>query len=418
MRGMADTDRTAATPDRTYDVVLLGATGFTGGLVADYLAEHAPVGFRWALAGRNRGKLESVRTRLAEAHPERALADLPLVVADSSDAASLATMAGSTKVVATTVGPYQQYGAPLVAACAAAGTDYVDLTGEPEFVDRMYVEHHATAVRSGARIVHACGFDSIPYDLGAFFTIQQLAAAAGAADGVLTEPVRMRGVVRAGAQFSGGTFHSAIGAFSRARQMKEASAARRRVESRPEGRSSRAVAGKPGKDADLGYYLLPMPTIDPFVVARSGAAIEAYGPDFRYSHFAGTKTLRYAAGGALGAGAIALAAQVPPLRSQLLKRIPQGEGPSESRRAKSWFTVDLVAATAPQDGGSPVEVHTRVSGGDPGYTETAKMIGESAMCLALDGDLPDVAGQVTTATAMGDALLKRLQDAGIRFEVC
>ncbi|TIC88223.1 saccharopine dehydrogenase [Nocardioides sp. GY 10113] len=400
--------------DRAHDLVLLGATGFTGGLVADYLAAHAPEGFAWALAGRNRDKLERVRERLVADHPDRAaLADLPLLVVDSADPVGLADLAGSTRVVATTVGPYQQHGAPLVEACATAGTDYVDITGEPEFVDRMYVEHHATAVASGARIVHACGFDSIPHDLGAYFTVRRLAEACG---GTITDPVRMTGAVRAGAAFSGGTFHSAIGAFSRAKQMKEASAARRRVEPRPEGRRSRPSGGKPCRDADLGYWLLPMPTLDPFVVARSGAALASYGPDFRYSHFAGAKTLRYAVGGALGVGALALGAQVPPVRAFLLDRIPQGEGPSASRREKSWFTVDFVAETVPDAGGVPVKVRTRVSGGDPGYTETAKMLAESAMCLALD-DLPETAGQVTTATAMGDALLARLQAAGMVFEV-
>ncbi|WP_278257285.1 hypothetical protein [Nocardioides convexus] len=159
----------------------------------------------------------------------------------------------------------------------------------------------------------------------------------------------------------------------------------------------------------LGYWLLPLPTIDPFVVARSGAALASYGPAFTYSHYAGTKTLRYAAGGAVGVGGLTLASQVPPLRKALLKRVPQGEGPSASRREKSWFTVDFVAESA------GTTVHTRVSGGDPGYTETAKMLAESAVCLALDEN-PNVSGQVTTATAMGDALLARLQRAGIVFE--
>ena len=158
---------------RDHDVVVLGATGFTGELTAAYLAEHAPAGLRWALAGRSRGRLEAVRARLARIDP--ALTALPLLEADSSDAGSLRELAESTGVVITTVGPYLQYGEPLVAACAAAGTDYVDLTGEPEFVDRMYLEHHDRAVESGARIVHACGFDSIPHDLGAWFTVDFIA---------------------------------------------------------------------------------------------------------------------------------------------------------------------------------------------------------------------------------------------------
>ena len=384
--------------DRDYDIVLFGATGFTGELTAAYLAEHAPAGCRWALAGRNAAKLEEVRARLVQLNPE--CADLPLLHADANDGRSLRSVAEATRVVISTVGPYLLYGAPLVAACAEAGTDYVDLTGEPEFVDRMYLEHHDRAVATGARLVHACGFDSVPHDLGAYFTVQQLPAG---------EKIRMRGVVRSNASLSGGTFHSALTAFSRARQMKETFAERRRKEPRPEGRKSRTGSAKPHRDPVLGYWLLPLPTIDPLIVARSGAALASYGPDFRYSHFAGVKTLRYAVGGAAVVGSLALAAQVPPLRKFLGDRLKPGEGPSESRRAKSYFTVDFLG----EAGGQTVQ--TRVSGGDPGYTETAKMLAESALCLAFD-DNPPTAGQVTTAQAMGDTLLERLQRAGIIFD--
>ena len=381
---------------REHDVVLFGATGFTGALTAQYLAEHAPDDLRWALAGRNLDKLAAVRDGLGERW-----ADLPLLSADSTSQESLTALAASTKVVATTVGPYLSYGEPLVAACAEASTDYVDRTGEPEFVDRMYVAHHATAERTGARIVHACGFDSIPHDLGAYFTVQQLPS---------DRPITLRGVVRAGGTFSGGTFHSALTAMSRPRQMKQAATERRRAEPRPEGRSSRATGAKPQKDPVLGYYLLPLPTIDPMVVARSGAALPAYGPDFRYSHFAGFKTLYVAAGSTVGIGALAGAAQVSPLRNFLKSRIKPGDGPDEARREKAWFRVDFVGRAGDR------QVHTRVSGGDPGYGETAKMLAESAMCLALD-DNPELAGQLTTVQAMGDNLLARLQAAGIRFEV-
>ena len=378
--------------DRDLDLVLLGATGFTGGLTAEYLAAHAPAGLRWAIAGRNPDKLESVRGRLG--------ADVEVLVADASDPAALSDVARRARVVISTVGPYLTHGGPLVAACAEAGTDYLDLTGEPEFVDRMFLEHHQTAVRTGARLVHACGFDSVPHDLGAYFTVQQLPS---------DQPITLRGVVRSGGTFSGGTFHSALNQFARAQEMRQTYAARRRVEPRPEGRTSRAAGGKPHRDPVLGYWLLPLPTIDPIVVARSGAALPAYGPEFRYSHWAGTKTLRYAAGGAVGVGALSLAAQVKPLRELLLSRVPQGSGPDAAKREKSWFTVDFVAEAGGQT------VHTRVSGGDPGYTETAKMLSESALCLAFD-DNPPTAGQVTPAQAMGDALLARLQKAGIGFE--
>lgn len=385
--------------DRELDIVLLGATGFTGGLTADYLATHAPDGLRWGLAGRNPQKLAAVRDRVAGL--DGRWADLPLLQADVTDADSLRAVAERARVVATTVGPYLEHGEPLVAACAAAGTDYVDLTGEPEFVDRMWTAHHHTAVESGARLVHACGFDSVPHDLGALFTVGQLPD---------DQPITLRGVVRASGTPSGGTFHSAMGAFARARQMREASAARRRAEPRPEGRTSRAVAASPHRDPVLGYWLLPLPTIDPVIVARSGAALPAYGPRFRYSHFAGTRTLRYAAGAAAGVTALGLVAQVGPLRNLVLGRMPQGEGPDQARRDASWFTVHFVG----EAGGRTV--HTTVSGGDPGYTETAKMLAESALCLAHD-DLPPTAGQVTTAQAMGQPLIDRLQAQGIVFEV-
>ena len=388
----------ASRSEREHDLVLLGATGFTGRLTAEYLARNAPAGLRWALAGRNPEKLAGVRDDLAAVDP--ALAELPLVTADSGDAASLAALAGSTRVVITTVGPYLEHGEPLVAACAAAGTDYVDLTGEPEFVDRMFLAHHESAERTGARIVHACGFDSIPHDLGAWYTVQQLQASG---------PVTVRGVVRAAGTFSGGTFHSAMGATSRMKQTREAAKQRREVERRPEGRRSRAVAGKPHRDGALGCYLLPLPTLDPLVVARSGAALDSYGPDFRYSHYIGTKTLRYALGGMAGLVGIGVAAQVPPVRNLLKSRIKQGEGPSPARREKSWFTVDFIGE------GDGRTIPTRVSGGAPGYGETSKMLAESALCLLHD-DNPTTAGCVTTAQAMGENLTARLMASGIRVE--
>ena len=385
-------------PSRDLDVVLHGATGFTGTLTAEYLAEHAPAGLRWALAGRNVAKLEGVRERLAALDP--GLADLELIEADSGDRDALDAMARRAKVVISTVGPYVEFGEPLVAACAEAGTDYVDLTGEPLFVDQMYVKYHSVAEKSGARIVHSCGFDSVPHDLGAYYTVKQLAAKG---------PVAVRGVVRAGGVPSGGTIHSAMGIMSKARETRAAAKARRAAEHRPEGRSSRAVAGKPHRDKVLGWWLLPLPTIDPAIVARSGAALPAYGPRFTYSHYAGAKKPWNAAGVAVGAGMVMVAAQVSPVRNLVLGRFKQGEGPDEQRRAKSWFTVDFVGE------GDGRTVHTRVKGGDPGYGETSKMLAESALCLAFD-DNPQTSGSVTTAQAMGDNLTDRLIAAGISFE--
>jgi short subunit dehydrogenase-like uncharacterized protein len=385
--------------ERAHDIVLFGATGFTGALTAEYLARNAPPETRWALAGRNRAKLEDLRTRLARDNP--ASDELPLLHADVSDPASLREVAGDARVVITTVGPYIKYGEPLVAACAEAGTDYVDLTGEPEFVDRMYVRHHARAAETGARIVHACGFDSIPHDLGAYFTVQQLPE---------DVPIRLEGFVRAGGAPSGGTVHSAITAFSRVREMARASSERRRVEPRPDGRRVRASRTTPHHERAVGAWALPMPTIDPQIIRRSARALDRYGPDFSYGHYVAVKRLPVAVGLAGGVAGLFTLAQIPPARSWLLGRRQPGEGPTPEQREKGWFKVRFVG-----EGGGR-RVVTEVAGGDPGYGETSKMLAESALCLAHD-DLPATAGQVTTAVAMGDALMERLKRAGIEFNV-
>jgi short subunit dehydrogenase-like uncharacterized protein len=389
----------AATSPRPYDVVVFGATGFTGGLTAEYLARHAPAKTRWALAGRSTTKLNAARERLAAIEP--ACADLELLTADVTDEGSVRAVAEAARVVITTVGPYVHYGEPLVAACAAAGTDYLDLTGEPEFVDLMWLRHHDAARRSGARIVHCCGFDSIPHDLGALFTVDQLP------DSV---PIKVEGFVRAGGTLSGGTYHSAVNAFGRIRQAAQASRQRRQREERPPGRRVKAQRGSIHSESSLGAWAVPFPTIDPQVVTRSAAALERYGPDFSYSHYLALKRLPMVAGLAGGVGTLMALSQLPPTRKLLLKLKDPGDGPSPEQREKGWFKVRFHG----QGGGR--RVVTEVSGGDPGYGETAKMLAESALCLAHD-KLPDSAGQVTPAVAMGDALTKRLQEAGISFAV-
>jgi short subunit dehydrogenase-like uncharacterized protein len=385
--------------ERPHDLVLFGATGFTGGLTAEYLADNAPGDTRWALAGRNRDKLERLRERLCERNA--GCADLELLHADVEDAASLRAVAEGAKVVITTVGPYIRYGEPLVAACAAAGTAYGDLTGEPEFVDLMWLRHHEEAERTGARIVHCCGFDSIPADLGALFSVQQLPADA---------PIRLRGYVTAGGRPSGGTVHSAITGFARARQYMQVRRERRAREPRAADRRVSALDGGVRRDSYLGSWVVPMPTIDPQIVRRSARALERYGPDFAYGHYLEVKNLPMVAGLAGGVAGVFALSQLKPTRELLLSRISPGEGPSPEQREKGWFRVRFVGE------GAGKRVVTRVAGGDPGYSETAKMLAESALCLAHD-DVPAVAGQVTTAVAMGDALIARLQRAGIEFAV-
>ncbi|MEV5518696.1 saccharopine dehydrogenase NADP-binding domain-containing protein [Streptomyces flaveolus] len=381
--------------DRPYDIVLFGATGFVGELTAEYLAAHAPEGLRWAIAGRDEEKLRRLAGRLPGG------TEVGMLRADVSDPASLRALAEQARVVASTVGPYVQYGEGLVAACADTGADYLDLTGEPEFVDLMYVRHDARARETGARLVHACGFDSVPHDLGVYFTVRQLP------EGV---PLTVDGFVTADATFSGGTFASALGQFARGRQMQAAARERRRHEPRLVGRRAVTPTGAPRYAGEVGAWALPLPTVDPQIVRRSAKALDRYGPDFRYRHYAAVRHLPVAVGGVAAVGALVAAAQVPPVRRRLSGLLKPGDGPSPQKRARSWFRVRFVG-----EGGGR-RVFTEVAGGDPGYDETAKMFAEAALSLAVD-DLPQTAGQVTTAVAMGDALTERLRAAGITFRV-
>lgn len=390
-----------ATEDRSRDILLFGATGFTGGLTAEYLARHAPAGLRWALAGRNADKLEAVRRRLAEINPD--CAELPLEVVDINDSEAVNSAVRTARVVITTIGPYIRYGEPLVAACAAAGTDYVDLTGEPEFVDRMWLGYHRMAVGSGARIVHSCGFDSIPHDLGAYYTVCQLPE---------DQPLRVEGFVRVNGQFSAGTYHSAVEAMGRLKGYATIARQRRQQEDRPTDRKINKLPARVRREPGLKGWVVPMPTVDPQVVRRSARALACYGPDFGYAHYLQVKKLSTVATLAAGGAALVTLAQLGPTRRWLLSRKQSGEGPTVEQRERARFRVRFHGRVVGEDHPSVV---CEVRGGDPGYGETAKMLSESALCLALD-ELPECAGQVTPAVAMGDALINRLRAAGIVFE--
>ncbi len=391
---------------RDYDVILFGATGFVGELTAEYLVQHAPEGARIALAGRSRERLEALRQRLQRP-------GWGVLVADVNDEASIRTLAQAGRVLITTVGPYLKYGEALVAACATAGTDYVDLTGEAEFVDLVYLRYHAVAKQSGARLVHSCGFDSIPYDLGALFTVSQLP------DDV---PIALRGFGAAKGSISGGTFHSAVGQMGRLKESGRVARQRRSVERNAadgriaEGRSVQGRPGRPHNEPLAGGWVVPLPTVDPQHVLRSARLNRAYGPDFSYSHFIVTRKLRTTVGLGVGVAAVVALAQLQTTRKLVLRLKAPGSGPSAERRAKSYFRVRMVA-----DYGSetpPARLITEIRGADPGYGETAKMLAESALALAYDDNLPAVGGgQWTTALALGQPLIERLMRAGIEFRV-
>ena len=397
-----------AMASRDYDLVLLGATGFTGALVAAYLAKRRP-DMKWALVGRNREKLERVAAGLG--------APVSVVVADALDPTAMADVARRTRVVCTTVGPYAKYGAEVVAACAAAGTHYCDLTGEVAFMRRMIDAHHATAQRTGARIVHTCGFDSIPSDLGTWAVQRAFAERFG---GPASRVTALFGETSGG--FSGGTVASAL------EMAREAGADRalRKLLANPYALDPDPSARRPPApdvrsiswNKALGVFELPfvMADVNTRVVRRSHAlAGLPWGDDFVYREVMSTpgspRGLGLAVGITAGMAGIAFALKRSALREQLAKRAPKpGEGPSEAARTRGHWRARFLA----ERGADRLVYVAGDRAGDPGYASTAKMLGESALCLAFDV-LDSPAGVTTPSVAMGSALLARLRAAGLEF---
>lgn len=395
---------------RDLDVLLLGATGFTGGLVAAELAARTTgTRLRWGVAGRDPERLARLAAALPGA-PE-------VVVADVTDPGSLAAAAARTRVLATTVGPYAALGLPVARACVAAGTHYADITGEPAFVAALERELDADARASGATMVVCCGFDAVPHDLGVQLAVSRLPDDAD---------VTVRGYVRARGRFSGGTARSALGALEDLAAGRGAGAAR----GAEPGTSDRsATAARPvrrlalgaHRPERLGGWAVPLPTVDPLIVLRSARVLPGYGATFAYGHYAHVRRTATLVGAGAALGAAALAARTGPGRDLLTRLLPEsGEGPDAAARAAGRFTVLLLGAARRPGAGPDAEdaarVVVRVRGGDPGYGETARMLAEAALTLASD-ERPDVAGVVTPAVGLGAPYRRRLEGAGITFEV-
>lgn len=398
---------------REFDVIVYGASGFVGVLVARHLAESSPPGTRIAIAGRSREKLERLGL------------DLPIVVAEATDVAALTTMAGRTRVVVTTVGPYAKYGRPLARACAESGTDYVDLTGEVLFARDSIDENHEVARRTGARIVHSCGFDSIPSDIGVH-VLHELVRADGA--GELTDTTLVVTSLRGGV--SGGTIDSMrhqIDLMTKDRGLRRIAAGPYSLspdrEAEPDLGRQPDMLTLAGSDVDpsLRGHLAPfvMASYNTRVVRRSNALRGwAYGRGFRYREVvsvgAGPASPILAQAMKIGLGALVAGLTVPPVRFVLDRVLPApGSGPDEKTRRNGHFTVDIFGTTT-----SGARYRARVKAkGDPGYAATAVMLGESALALALNRDrLPESAGGVLTpATGIGDALVDRLRAAGLEI---
>lgn len=401
--------------DRDLDLVIYGATGFAGRLVAAHVARHAPGHLRVGLGGRSVPRLYEVRARL----PGRGQT-WGFTVADASDERALAALARKTRVVATTVGPYSRHGLALAAACAEAGTHYLDLTGEVLFMRRSIEAHDEAARRSGAALVHACGFDSVPSDLGVW-SLHRHAVTTGA--GGLT---RVTGLLTGGGGgVSGGTIDSMRV------QLDEASTSRdvRRLLADPHALDvGTPGAGRPGPrdewnlrwDPALGYWLAPfvMSSVNTRVVRRSQALLAgAYGSGFRYREAVGVRG-RWrgalpAAGVALATGGLAAGMAWPPSRRLLDRVLPApGEGPSDEQRERGYFRFRHIAETT-----SGRTLTARLGADlDPGYNGTAVMLGEAALTLAA-GEGTGRAGVVTPAVGLGDALVERLRARGFTWDV-
>jgi short subunit dehydrogenase-like uncharacterized protein len=403
-----------------HDLIVFGATSFVGQILTRYLfAEFgAHDGLKWALAGRSEQKLQRLRSWLG---PKGAR--LPLVVADAADADALGALCGQARVVVSTVGPYALYGEPLVKACAETGTDYCDLTGEVHWIRRMIHAHEKAARRSGARIVHSCGFDSIPSDLGVHFLQQQAIERLG-------EPctrVKMRVKAMRGG-FSGGTVASLMNV------VKEAStnAALRKELANPYSICPEGYAPEVRQpnvqsaqfDADFDAWIAPfvMSAINTRIVQRTNAlSKQAYGADFTYDEAVltgrGLQGRLTATGMAAGLAGFMVAGAIPPARWALERFVlpGPGEGPSAAAQKSGLFDLRFFGTTA--DGRS---IRTRVTGDrDPGYGSTAKMLGQAGACLAQDlGNSGVKGGFWTPATIFGDRLIARLtRHSGLTFEV-
>lgn len=397
--------------NREFDIVLYGATGFTGRLVAEYLATAAPAGVRIALAGRSADRLREVqRTLPGEAQR------WPLIEANANDPSSLAAMAERARVVCTTVGPYAKFGLPLVAACAAAGTHYCDLTGEVPFIRDAIDRHHDQAQTTGARIVNCCGFDSIPSDLGVLLLHREL--------GALTAATYVVESISGG--FSGGTLASMLNLLDEARRDRS----RRKLVVDPYALSpDRSKEPELGDERDLmkiDFDRLANRKVGPFVMAavntrvvrRSNALQEyAYGRRLRYREVTalpgGLKGTAVGIALTGGLGLFLAGASFAPTRKLIERALPKpGEGPSEKARRKGHMRIRLFG-----EGENGRRASVRVEGqGDPGYALTSVMLGEAALCLALDEPrLPSRSGVLTPSTAMGMTLVERLRSAGLTF---
>lgn len=373
-----------------YHLTIFGSTGFTGRITAAYIAKHAErEGLTWAIAGRSKEALFELRESLVGVKPD-------VVIADIRDKDSLRAMTASTKVLMNAVGPFALYGPDVVEACLESGTHYLDITGEPEFLNRCFVRHHQAAMDKGVVIVNACGFDSIPADFATWLAVKELP---------VDVPKSVRCYVSTNATFSGGTLNTAVQSV-----LNKKTGKRQEVVTYPKHPESPKINRGIQFSKFFGKWALPMPVADIHIVRRSAMRLpEVYGGAFSYAQFFLARSF---------GGMVSLISRVVVLftfirfewfRNWIYKKYSPGTGPSPEKRASSVFSVTAIAETIHGQTST-----IKISGGDPGYDETAKFFAESAFCLlekSRSGTLKH--GVLTPVEALGEELVKRLEKEGI-----
>ncbi len=369
---------------KKYDIIIWGATGFTGKLICNYLANHNDINnIKWAIAGRDKNRL----SQIAKKH------SISYYIANSFDSKSLDKLSEDSQLIITTVGPYSIYGEKLIASCIKNNTHYLDLTGEPNFVKRISSKYKNAAQNSKAIIMHSCGFESVPSDLGAYLTVKQL----NGQNVDLTYYLKTKG------RISGGTWASFLNSISLG--LGEAKLA-----------TNKGTTNNTKKQKKIFYshrfkkWAMIFPVIDKYLVMKSSRNMQEYGEHFNFNLYTLQKSLFSIILIILGIASLSFLSKVKFVKNFLLSRIPSGTGPSKEQRKKHWFEVNIIGKTESK------EAQTIISGGDPGYEETAKFISETALCIIMQKDqLLKNKGILTLVECTGDLMRTRLENAGIKI---
>jgi short subunit dehydrogenase-like uncharacterized protein len=375
---------------KIYDIVLFGATGFTGKLIAKYLAENgSQENIHWAIAGRDFEKLQTLQSNLVGLKPE-------IVVADVKNYESLSIMANSTHVLMNTVGPFNWYGYDVVKACVENHTHYLDITGEPLFVNKIYDLYKDKAQENQCTIVNCCGFDSIPAEFATWMTVRKMNA---------NDPKTVQTFIRTNASFSGGTLTTAINALY---EQSKGNTSGSRYKKHP---NAPKHALKLHFSKLINGWAIPMPVVDPHIVKRSAATLsDDYGP-FAYGQYFVRSSFWKVLGTIFPIGMAALLVRFEWFRKRMYKKYHSGSGPTEEKRNSSKFEVKAIGISQNE------KVETVFSGGDPGYNETAKMFSEAAFCIVEKSRNHQMEyGVLTPVQAFGLPLVERLRNKGIRIE--